>query len=66
MRCKAENKPIKFNWTWEEWQSTRQERRAIARSIGPATTRRTHGSADRRLRKAFHGARGPAFSPAEK
>ncbi len=53
---------IKTDWTWEEWQQSRAARRAVAERIGPAVIRRTASSSDVRLRNAFNGQRGPAFT----
>ena len=52
---------IKTDWTWEEWQRSRAARRAVAERIGPSVIRRRESSADRKLRKAFQGERGPDF-----
>ena len=52
---------LKCHWTWEEWQASRAERRAVAERFGPPVVRRRHSSADPRLGAAFGGERGPAF-----
>ena len=54
----------KTSWGWEEWLASRDERRAVANLVGPATVRRKSSSSDRRLRKAFGGERGPSFRSA--
>jgi len=51
--------PLKVSWTWEEWQKSRANRRAITQRIGPAEIRRQKSSSDRRLRAAFSGRRAP-------
>ncbi len=52
---------LKTSWTWEEWQASRASRRRTALKVGPPVVRRRHSSADRHLRIAFGGERGPAF-----
>ncbi len=52
---------LKTDWTWEEWQASRANRRAVASRIGPPVIRRSESSSDFRLRKAFGGKRGPFF-----
>ena len=54
-------KPLKTDWTWDEWQASRAARRAASARVGPPVTRRRESSSDRRLRAAFNGRRGPAF-----
>jgi hypothetical protein len=52
---------IKTDWTWEEWQASRAQRRAVALRIGPPVVRRRESSSDSRRRPAFGGERGPRF-----
>lgn len=52
---------MKVSWTWEEWQASRDARRAVALKTGPRVCRRKAGSSDKRLRKCFDGKRGPDF-----
>lgn len=52
---------MKTSWTWEEWQASRAARKAAASRIGPPVLRRRESASDPRLRRAFNGARGPAF-----
>lgn len=52
---------MKTKWTWEEWLAERSERKALSDRITPDPIRRTQSSSDRRLKKAFHGKRGPRF-----
>ncbi len=52
---------LKTDWTWEEWQTSRSKRRAVAQRIGPAVVRRRESSSDSKLRPSFNNERGPAF-----
>lgn len=54
---------LKVKWTWEEWRQSRAARRAVTARVGPRCVRRRASSADDKLRIAFDGQRGPAFSP---
>jgi len=54
---------IKVRWTWEEWQKSRAERRAVAMRFGPPITRRKSSSSNNRLKSTFQGRRGPEFNP---
>jgi hypothetical protein len=58
-------KPLKTQWTWEEWQAGRQARREQSLRVGPPVCRRTESSSDKRLRAAFDGERAPSLKPAK-
>lgn len=53
-------KPLKTQWTWEEWQAMRQARRALSLRVGRSVCRRKESSSDPRLRAAFNGQRVPS------
>lgn len=53
-------KPVKTQWTWEQWQAGRQARRELSLRVGNPVCRRNESSSDRRLRAAFNGERAPA------
>ena len=49
--------------SWDEWKRGREAKRAILRRLGlDKPCRRSESSSDKRLRPAFGGERGPAFS----
>lgn len=50
--------------SWEDWLAGRRARREIGNRVAPEIIRRAAGSADRRLRRLFQGARGLPFKPA--
>jgi hypothetical protein len=52
---------VKTDWTWEEWQESRQARREVSARVAPGSVRRKESSSDSKLRKAFDGERGPPF-----
>ena len=53
-------KPLKTQWSWEEWQAVRQAHRALSLRAGRPVCRRKESSSDQRLRAAFRGQRAPA------
>jgi prepilin-type N-terminal cleavage/methylation domain-containing protein len=54
-------KPVKTQWTWDEWQAGRLARREFSLRVGQPVCRRTESSSDRRLRAAFDGERAPGL-----
>ena len=50
-----------IDYTWEEWQASRQARREVSARITPASVRRKSSSSDPKLKKVFDGERGPRF-----
>ena len=52
--------------TWEQWLAGREKRRAMGRIVAPDGARRAESSADKRLRSAFNGERGPMFPDMKK
>ena len=54
-----------ISMTWAEWQESRAVKRANLARLGldkPSRRETDHGTAGRRLRKAFAGQRAPQFA----
>lgn len=53
--------------SWEEWKASRAKKRELLKRLGldaPSRRETSYSTSDKRLRRAFGGARAPSFAKA--